>query len=126
MAAVGLGSRLASQQTDDFRVVIHSPEDAADLVQYEMSALAQEELRGIILNTRNHLIKVVTIYRGYLNSSQVRIGELFRPTIRLNAAAIIVVHNHPSGSFLPSPMMWPSPRQLSKPASCLISRCLTI
>ena len=103
MAAVQIGRRLISQQTDDDKVVIHSPEDAADLVQYEMSTLDQEELRVIILNTRNRVIKVVTIYRGSLNSSQVRVGEIFRPAIKHNAAAIIVVHNHPSGNFDASP-----------------------
>ena len=102
LAAIQLGQRLAAPSDND-KVVIHSPEDAADLVQYEMSALTQEELRVIILNTRNHVIKIVTIYRGSLNSSQVRIGELFRPAIRHNAAAIIVVHNHPSSDPSPSP-----------------------
>jgi len=95
LAAIQLGQRLASP-ADNEPVVINSPEDAADLVQYEMSDLVQEELRVIILNTRNHVIKVVTLYRGSLNSSHVRIGEIFRPAIRLNAAAIIIVHNHPS------------------------------
>lgn len=102
LAAIQLGQRLASPSNEE-RIVIHSPEDAADLVQYEMSALTQEELRVIILNTRNYLIKIVTIYRGSLNSSQVRVGEIFRPAIRLNAAAIIVVHNHPSQCCDPSP-----------------------
>jgi len=102
LAAIHLGQRLASPP-DQERIVIHSPEDAADLVQYEMSALPQEELRVIILNTRNHVIKVVTIYRGSLNSSQVRIGEIFRPAIKHNAAAIIVIHNHPSQCCDPSP-----------------------
>ena len=102
-AAVRLGQRLVTHQAGADRVVIHSPEDAADLVQYEMSALDQEELRVILLNTRNHVIKVVPIYRGSLNSAQVRVGEVFRPAIKHNAAAIIVVHNHVSGDFSPSP-----------------------
>ena len=102
LAALQLGRHLASHQVQD-RVMIHSPEDAADLVQYEMSALTQEELRVIILNTRNHVIKVVTIYKGSLNSSQVQVGEIFRPAIKHNAAAIIVVHNHPSQCCDPSP-----------------------
>lgn len=102
-AAVRLGQRLVNHQSGSDRVVIHSPEDAADLVQYEMSALDQEELRVILLNTRNHVIKVVTIYRGSLNSAQVRVGEIFRPAIKHNAAAIIIVHNHVSGDFSPSP-----------------------
>ena len=101
-AAIDLGRRLASQSAQD-RPVVHSPEDAADLVQYEMSALDQEQLRVITLNTRNHVLGIKTIYQGSLNSSQVRVGELFRPAIRENAAALIVVHNHPSGDPSPSP-----------------------
>lgn len=101
-AAIDLGRRLASQSSSD-RPVVHSPEDAADLVQYEMSALEQEQLRVILLNTRNHVLRIQTIYQGSLNSSQVRVGELFRPAIRENAAAVIVVHNHPSGDPSPSP-----------------------
>jgi DNA repair protein RadC len=102
LAAIQLGQKLATPTFDE-PVVIHSPEDAAELVQYEMSALTQEELRVIILNTRNHVIKIVTIYRGSLNSSQVRVGEIFRPAIKHNAAAIIVIHNHPSQCCDPSP-----------------------
>ena len=101
-AAIDLGRRLSSQSTKD-RPVVHSPEDAADLVQYEMSALDQEQLRVILLNTRNHVLGIRTIYQGSLNSSQVRVGELFRPAIRQNAAAIIIIHNHPSGDPSPSP-----------------------
>lgn len=101
-AAIDLGRRL-SAQSPEHRPTIHNPEDAADLVQYEMSALEQEELRVMLLNTRNHVLRVVTIYKGSLNSSHVRIGELFKPALRGNAAAIIVVHNHPSGDPTPSP-----------------------
>ncbi len=102
-AAIELGRRLATQSPDDAPTTIHSPEDAADLVQYEMSALEQEQLRVILLNTRNRVLQIKTVYKGSLNSSQVRVGELFKPAIRSNAAAIIVVHNHPSGDPTPSP-----------------------
>lgn len=102
MAAVRLAQRLASQQPEMDRITIHSPEDAADLVQYEMSTLDQEQLRVIMLNTRNHVLGVKTIYQGSLNSSQVRVGEIFRPAIKHNAAAIIVAHNHPSQDCSPS------------------------
>lgn len=101
-AAIDLGRRLAAQTPED-KPIIHSPEDAADLVQYEMSALEQEQLRVMLLNTRNHVLDVKTIYQGSLNSSQVRVGELFRPAVRQNAAAVIIVHNHPSGDPSPSP-----------------------
>lgn len=102
LAAVHLGQKL-TQPLGQEPIVIHCPEDAADLVLYEMSALAQEELRVLLLNTRNHLIKIVTIYRGSLNSSQVRVGEFFRPAIKHNAAAVIAVHNHPSSDPSASP-----------------------
>jgi DNA repair protein RadC len=102
LAAIQLGGKLSSPDPLD-RPVIHCPEDAADLVAYEMRALEQEELRVILLNTRNQVIGVDPVYRGSLNSSQIRIGELFKKAIRRNAAAIIMVHNHPSGSCSPSP-----------------------
>jgi len=68
-----------------------------------MGALEQEELRVVLLDTRNRLLSIETIYKGSLNSSQVRVGELFKDAIRRNAASIIVVHNHPSGDPTPSP-----------------------
>lgn len=101
-AAIELGRRLMVE-TPQERPAIHSPADAAALVQYEMSALEQEELRVILLDTRNRVMDIANVYRGSLNSSQVRVGELFKTPIRRNAAALIVVHNHPSGDPAPSP-----------------------
>lgn len=101
-AALELGNRLR-RETPEERPAIHSPEDAADLLKYDMSALEQEELRVILLDTRNRVLAIETLYRGSLNSSQVRVGELFREAIRRNAAAVIVAHNHPSGDPTPSP-----------------------
>jgi DNA repair protein RadC len=101
-AAIELGRRLTIESPAD-RPSINSPGDAAALVQYEMSGLEQEELRVILLNTRNRVQKIETVYRGSLNSSQVRVGEVFKAAIRRNVAAIIVIHNHPSGDPTPSP-----------------------
>jgi DNA repair protein RadC len=100
-AAIELGRRLMIE-TPESRPAIHSPADAAALVQFEMSALEQEELWVLLLDTRNCVLDIKKIYRGSLNSSQVRVGELFKAAIRRNAAAIIVVHNHPSGDPTPS------------------------
>lgn len=100
LGAIALSTHAIVQDT---KPIVHSPEDAADLVQHEMSLLDQEELRVILLNTRNHVLGIKTIYRGSLNSSQVRVAELFRPAIRENAACIVVIHNHPSGDPAPSP-----------------------
>ena len=101
-AAIELGNRL-SVLSPEARSTINSPADAAALVQYEMSALDQEYLRVMILDTRNHVLGIEEIYHGAVNSSQVHIAEVFKPAIRRNAAAIIVIHNHPSGDPTPSP-----------------------
>ncbi len=101
-AAIELGRRLTVEAPEE-RPAIHSPGDAADLVQFEMSALEQEELRIILLDTRNRIEDIIKVYQGSLNSSQARVCELFRSAVRRNAAAIIVVHNHPSGDPTPSP-----------------------
>jgi DNA repair protein RadC len=100
-AAFELGRRLRLASPED-RLVIKSPDDAANLLMLEMSALEQEHLKAIILNTRNQVLKVHAVYAGSLNTAVVRVGELFREAIRLNAAAIIVAHNHPSGDPTPS------------------------
>jgi DNA repair protein RadC len=101
-AAIELGRRLTIEAPEE-RPTIHSPADAAALVQYEMSALEQEHLRVIVLDTRNHVLEIVELYHGSLNASVVRVGEVFKPAIRQNAASILVVHNHPSGDPTPSP-----------------------
>ena len=101
-AAVELGRRLAVSLPED-RPSIQSPEQAAELVMYEMGALKQEHLRVLLLDTRNQLIRITEVYQGSLNTSLIRIGEIFRDAVRANAAAVIVVHNHPSGDPAPSP-----------------------
>lgn len=101
-AALELGRRLMLEAPEE-RPVISSPADAANLVQYEMSALEQEDLRLILLDQRNRVIDVVVQYRGSVNQAQVRVGELFKSAVRRNAVNMIVVHNHPSGDPTPSP-----------------------
>ncbi|MGC8857337.1 MAG: RadC family protein [Anaerolineae bacterium] len=101
-AAIELGRRL-TLEAPEARPAITSPADAAALLQYEMSALEQEHLRVLLLNTRNQVLDIVEVYRGSVNSSQVHIGEIFKAAIRRNAPAIIVAHNHPSGDPTPSP-----------------------
>jgi DNA repair protein RadC len=101
-AAIELGRRL-TLEAPEARPTITNPADAAALLQYEMSALEQEHLRVLLLNTRNQVLDIVEVYRGSVNSSQVHVGEIFKAAIRRNAPAIIVAHNHPSGDPTPSP-----------------------
>jgi DNA repair protein RadC len=102
LAAIELGRRIGLESAEE-KPAIHSPADAAALVEYEMSAFPQEHLWVIILDTRNHLIAIERLYQGSLNASTVRVGELFRAAIQKNGAGIILVHNHPSGDPAPSP-----------------------
>ena len=100
-SALELGYRMKHESIE--KATIHSPEEAAQLILHDMGALEQEELWVILLDTRNKLISIENIYRGSLNSSQVRVGELFKNAIRRNSASLIVAHNHPSGDPTPSP-----------------------
>jgi DNA repair protein RadC len=100
-AALELGRRLIASAPEE-RPKVTSPADAANLLMSEMSLLEQEHLRLLLLDTRNQVLAMPTIYIGSLNTSVVRIGELFRSAIKENAAAIIVAHNHPSGDPSPS------------------------
>ena len=97
-----MGRRLTLEAPEE-RPTINSPADAAALIQYEMSALEKEEMRVILLDTRNHVLDIVTVAHGSLNSAQMRVGEIFTPAVRRNAAALIAAHNHPSGDSTPSP-----------------------
>lgn len=100
-AAIELGRRL-QVVTGEERPTITSPQDVTRLVQYEMMGLPQEHLWVLLLNTKNQVTSIQKIYQGTLNSSTVRIAELFKAAITKNAAAVILVHNHPSGDPAPS------------------------
>jgi DNA repair protein RadC len=101
-AAVELGRRIAAASPAE-KPTINSPADAANVIMYEMRALDQEVVKVLLLDTRNRLIAVVEVYRGSLNTSMIRVGELFREAVKQSAASIIVAHNHPSGDPSPSP-----------------------
>lgn len=101
-AALELGRRLLVAAPHE-RPQIRQPADAANLLMAELSLLSQEHLRTVLLDTRNRVISIPTIYIGSLNAASVRVGEVFREAIRANCASMIVVHNHPSGDPTPSP-----------------------
>lgn len=100
-AALEIGRRLAAIAPEE-RPRITSPEDAIQLVGIEMAALEQEQLRVLILDTRNAVLAIRTVYQGSANSATVRVGELFRDAIRHAAVSLVLVHNHPSGDPTPS------------------------
>jgi DNA repair protein RadC len=101
-AAFELGRRVLADWPVG-RWTVRSPRDVADRLILQMGRLEREELRVVILNTRNVVLRVTTAYQGNVSASLVRIGELFRDAVRLDAAGIILAHNHPSGDPTPSP-----------------------
>ena len=101
-AALELGRRLLLTAPDS-RPQITSPADAASLLMLEMGGLEQENVRTLLLDTKNRVLASPTVYIGNVNSSIIRVSEIFRDAVRENATALIMAHNHPSGDPTPSP-----------------------
>ena len=101
-AALDIGRRMTVQPAIE-RTQINSPADIADMVRHEMQLLEKEELWVLNLDRRNRVMELSKMYKGSVSSSQVRIGEVFKPAICIDASAIVPVHNHPSGDPFPSP-----------------------
>lgn len=101
-AAFELGRRVVTDWPQG-RWTVRAPRDVGERLVPQMGYLEREELRVVLLNTRNVVLRQVTVYQGNVSSSLVRVGELFRDAIRLSATGVILVHNHPSGDATPSP-----------------------
>jgi DNA repair protein RadC len=106
------------------REQIKSPADIATLLMVEMGFLDQEELRTVLLDTRNRVQGIVTVYKGSLNTSMIRVGEIYKEAIRRNSAALIVAHNHPSSDPNPSPEDVLVTRQIVEAGKLLEVECL--
>lgn len=100
-AALEIGRRIAMSPIRE-KPKIGSPEDIVLMLGPEMMSLEREQLRLLILDTKHRIEQIVTVYQGTSSSAQVRMSELFTPAVRRNAAAIVLVHNHPSGDPTPS------------------------
>lgn len=99
LACAELGRRLNAPKGNGRK--LRSPEDVAAFLD-EMKQLDHEEFRVILLNTKNSVIRVLTVAVGSLNASLVHPREVMKPAIRASAAGILMVHNHPSGDPEPS------------------------
>lgn len=102
LAAVELGRRLSSKQTDT-KYTIRSPKDAANYLMADMTSLKQEHFVVLFLNIKNQVMHKQTIFVGSLNASIVHPREIFREAVRRSSASIVCAHNHPSGNPAPSP-----------------------
>ena len=101
-AALELGRRMAAEERED-GIPIRGPRDVHEVFAPRLQDLPVEEFHVAVLDSQHRLERDVTVTRGLLNSSLVHPREVFREAIAENAAAIILVHNHPSGDPTPSP-----------------------
>lgn len=112
-AAVELGKRLAAT-TEEVKPVIRAPEDVAQLMMADLRYETREHLIALLLDVRHRVRHTRTISTGTLTESLVHPREVFREAIRFSAAAMILVHNHPSGDPEPSPQDIATTRRLAE------------
>ncbi len=100
-AALELGRRLASEAREE-GAPLRSPRDVYECYAGRLEDLAVEEFHVAVLDSQHRMERDITVTRGILNSSLVHPREVFREAIAERAAAVILVHNHPSGDPAPS------------------------
>ena len=83
-------------ERDSDAPTVSSPEDVRGLVGPEMSRLAQEQVRVLLLDRKNHVVAQRIVYQGNAYSAIVRPAEVFRPAVIEAVPHVIVLHNHPS------------------------------
>lgn len=101
-AALELGRRLANEGRQE-GVPVRSPRDVFRIFGPRLEDLPVEEFHVGVLDAQHRLERDITVTRGLLNSSLVHPREVFREAIAERAAALVLVHNHPSGDPTPSP-----------------------
>ncbi len=95
-------SRRASVWRSGARTSVSTPEDVVALCWPQLRGADREHFWALSLNTKNHLVRMVEVSVGSLNASIVHPRELFKEAVRVSAASIVIVHNHPSGDATPS------------------------
>jgi DNA repair protein RadC len=101
IAALELGKRMSREAALE-RPRIHGPRDVYDICAPAMLDARQEEFRVLLLNTQHAVVRELVVTRGTLDASVVHPREVFRAAIVESAAAVVLVHNHPSGDPTPS------------------------
>jgi DNA repair protein RadC len=99
-AVLELGRRLLTERPEA-KPQVRSPADAAALLMAEMGLLGKEHLRGLLLDTKNHVPASPTVRVGRVNTTLIRVADIFLQTVKTNCEATTIAHNHPSGNPLP-------------------------
>jgi DNA repair protein RadC len=101
LAAFELGRRVHSAPPAR-RPVIRAPADIAGLLGPRMRHLDREHFQAVLLNTRHEVLEIASVAVGGLDAAPIHPREVFKEAVRRSAAAVILVHNHPSGTPEPS------------------------
>ncbi|VAX24674.1 UPF0758 family protein [hydrothermal vent metagenome] len=101
-AAMELGKRVSSTLSKRKYQVIEKSWDVANIFMPQMKSLRKEIFKTAILDTKNKIIKTITISEGGLAAAIVSPREVFSPAVREMAHGVILLHNHPSGDPAPS------------------------
>ncbi|HET6498857.1 MAG TPA: DNA repair protein RadC [Coriobacteriia bacterium] len=101
LACLEMSRRAGAWRTEP-RPAVSTPEDVVALCGPQLRGADREHFWALALNTKNHVLRVVEVSIGSLNASIVHPRELFKEAVRLSAASVVVVHNHPSGDPTPS------------------------
>lgn len=123
VAALELGRRAAEEDEPD-RPRVRGPSDVYRLMAPRLRDLSHEEFHALLLNTQHRVLRDVTVTRGILDASLIHPREVFRPAILASAAAVILVHNHPSGDPTPSPEDRAVTRQIAEAGKAVGIRVL--
>ena len=114
MAALELGQRASAQRASRKRHKVHGPNDLFSYIESQLRFQPREKFYIIMLDTRNRVIRHVLISSGGLSASVIQPRDIFREAVKANAAAVVLVHNHPSGDALPSEADRVSTQRLSE------------
>lgn len=101
-AAFELGKRSVTRERENRITKVRSPGDVAELMIPELKGLDREHFKAVLLDTKNGIIRIVTVAVGSLNAALVHPREIFKAAVKASAAGIIMVHNHPTGNPEPS------------------------
>ncbi|HOC55240.1 MAG TPA: DNA repair protein RadC [Verrucomicrobiota bacterium] len=100
-AAFTLARKMAEELRSE-SPLLDTPEAVAALMREDVRLRNVEAFQVLLLNTRRRLISVVKISDGTLDTILVHPRDVFKPAIAANAAAVVLLHNHPSGESTPS------------------------
>lgn len=118
LACMEISRRTWSRRSVD-RPCVSAPEDVVAVCWPRMRGLDREHFWALALNTKNRLLRVCEVSVGSLNASVVHPREVFKEAVRLSAASLVLVHNHPSGDPTPSGADMQLTRRLAKAGDVL-------